>query len=54
MADEGDKEDLVNLDGISDSHYPHAAARSSFQLNDKFSTFNHLVPGEPVPIAHDA
>ena len=40
--------DEVNLDGISDR--ANYGLRESFQLEDKFSAFNHLVLGEPVPI----
>lgn len=43
-----DNEDEVNLDGISDrAKYP--GMRGSFTMKDKFSNFNHLVPGQPVP-----
>ena len=56
LADNGNKQlenfaddnDAVNLDGISDRN--NYGLRESFQLVDKFSAFNHLVPGDPVPL----
>lgn len=39
----------MNLDGISDKNR-YAGQRGSFTLKEKFSSFNHLVPGAPIPI----
>ena len=44
---------MINLDGISDrGNYPDHG--DSFKLVDKFSTFNHLVPGSPKPLKNAA
>ena len=48
-ADKVNDSDEVNLDGISDRGN-YGVLRESFKLVDKFSTFNHLGPGAPVPI----
>ena len=37
----------VNLDGISDRG--NYGMHESFKLENKYSTFNHMGPGEPVP-----
>ena len=44
--DQADFDDQVNLDGVGERNY---GDRDDFKLVDKFSTFNHLVPGAPVP-----
>ena len=44
VADDGE----VNLDGISDRG--NYGMRESFKLENKYSTFNHMGPGAPVPI----